>query len=73
MSNDGQCLHACHMAVNVSKQIFMTQKKLMYMKRAKLQTCDTIKINVEVFIRSSPGGNNNKGASIKYVKKFARR
>ena len=25
MSHGGQCLHACHMAVNVSKQIFMTQ------------------------------------------------
>ena len=25
MSQGGQCIHACHMAVNVSKQIFMTQ------------------------------------------------
>ena len=25
MSHDCQCLHACYMAVNVSKQIFMTQ------------------------------------------------
>ena len=24
-SHSGKCLHACHMAVNVSKQIFMTQ------------------------------------------------
>ena len=25
MSHGGQCLHACHMVFNVSKQIFMTQ------------------------------------------------
>ena len=25
ISHSGKCIHACHMAVNVSKQIFMTQ------------------------------------------------
>ena len=48
MSHGGQCLHACHMAVNVSKQIFMTQTfKTCVLGEANFQLANFHNINFQ--------------------------